>query len=118
MGGGFSAEPASIDGSAHLLLEIAGLLHEGWLDGDIGTMARVPRSHPEVGAKVEEFARFADDQYQDLMLLLTALSTKLRATGNAYVQVDARVQGDLENILASGQYVAPERSVNGGDVPC
>ncbi|MGH4008784.1 MAG: hypothetical protein ACRDTH_11625 [Pseudonocardiaceae bacterium] len=107
MGGGFSAEPASIDGSAHLLLEIAGLLHAGRLDGDIGTMARVPRSHPEVGAKVEEFARFADDQYQDLMLLLTALSTKLRTTGNAYVQVDGSVQGDLDEILASGQYVAP-----------
>ncbi len=107
MGGGFSAEPASIDGSAHLLLEIAGLLYKGRLDGDIGTMARVPRSHPEVSAKVEEFAKFADDQHQDLMLLLTALSTKLKATGHNYVQVDGRVQGDLDEILASGRYVAP-----------
>ncbi|MGH3874404.1 MAG: hypothetical protein ACRDSR_23370 [Pseudonocardiaceae bacterium] len=107
MGSGFSAEPPSIDGSAHLLIEIAGLLHEGRLDGDIGTMARVPRAHPDVGVKVEEFARFADDQYQDLVLLLIALSTKLRATGKAYVEVDVRVQGDLNKILELGRYVAP-----------
>ncbi|MGH3977780.1 MAG: hypothetical protein ACRDRZ_02075 [Pseudonocardiaceae bacterium] len=108
MGGGFSAEAASIDGSAHLLVEIAGLLHEGRLDGDVGTMARVPRSHPDVGAKVQELAKFADDQYQDLVLLLTALSTKLTATGDAYVQVDGSVRGDLDKILTSGRYVAPE----------
>ncbi|MGH3902734.1 MAG: hypothetical protein ACRDTE_00805 [Pseudonocardiaceae bacterium] len=108
MGGGFSADAASIDGSAHLLLEIAGLLHSGRLDGDVGTMARAPRSHPEVGAKVLEFARFADDQYQDLVLLLTALSTKLRATAHDYVQVDQQVQADLDRILTWGRYVAPE----------
>lgn len=60
--GGFSADVASIDGSAHLLVEIAGLLHEGRLDPDIGTMARAPRSHHTVGAKVQKFAKFADDQ--------------------------------------------------------
>ncbi|MGH3929296.1 MAG: hypothetical protein ACRDTF_04895 [Pseudonocardiaceae bacterium] len=106
--GGFSADAASIDGSAHLLVEIAGLLHEGRLDGDIGTMARAPRSHPDVGAKVQEFAKFADDQYQDLVLLLTALSTKLKATGHDYVQVDHNTQQDLDQILGSGRYVAPE----------
>ncbi|MGH3620958.1 MAG: hypothetical protein ACRDQ5_04100 [Sciscionella sp.] len=108
MGGGFSAEAESIDGSAHLLIEIAGLLYDGRLDGDIGTMARAPRSHTEVGTLVVRFAKFADDQYQDLVLLLTALSTKLKATGSAYVQVDGNVQGDLDKILSAGDYVAPQ----------
>ena len=108
MGGGFSAEAASIDGSAHLLIEIAGLLQAGRLDGDLGTMARAPRAHPEVGAKVQEFAKFADDQDQDLGLLLTALSTKLRATGSGYVKVDQKIQADLDRILTSGHYLAPE----------
>jgi hypothetical protein len=108
MGGGFSAEAESIDGSAHLLIEIAGLLYDGRLDGDIGTMARAPRSHADVGAKVVRFAKFADDQYQDLVLLLTALSTKLKATGTAYVQVDGNVQSDLDKILSAGDYVAPK----------
>jgi hypothetical protein len=105
---GFSAETPSIDGSAHLLLETASLLHAGRLDGDAGTMARSPRSHPEVGRKVEEFARFADDQYQDLVTLLTALSTKLRTTGAAYVKVNGAVQADLDRILLDGQYMAPK----------
>jgi hypothetical protein len=108
MTSGFSAETPSIDGSAHLLLEVASLLHAGRLDADAGTMARSPRSHPEVGRKVEEFARFADDQYQDLVTLLTALSTRLRATGSAYVQVNGTVQADLDRILADGRYVAPK----------
>lgn len=108
MSAGFSAEPASIDGSAHLLIEIAGLLHEGRLDGDLGTMARAPRAHPDIGAAVQEFARFTDDQYQDLVQLLTALSTKLKTTGQTYLQVDQRVQADLDRILASGHYVSPQ----------
>jgi hypothetical protein len=106
--GGFSVEASSIDGSTHLLIEIAGLLHAGRLDGDVGTMARAPRSHPEVGKKTTEFAKFANDQFQDLVALLAALSTKLRATGNAYVQVDAKVQGQLDRVLSAGQYVAPK----------
>ena len=105
MGGGFSAEAASIDGSSHLLVEIAGLLHAGRLHTDIGTMARAPRSHPEVGAAVQEFARFAVDQYDDLVLLLTALATKLKATGSDYVRVDQQVQEDLNKILSTGRFV-------------
>jgi hypothetical protein len=105
MGGGFSVEVASIDDSAHLLIEIAGLLYAGRLDGDYGTMARAPRAHPDVGVRVQEFASFADDQYQDLVLLLTALSTKLTATGRGYVEVDQRVRAELDQFLATGQYI-------------
>ncbi len=108
MTSGYSTETASLDGSSHLLLEVAGLLHAGRLDGDAGTMARPPRSHPEVGAKTEEFARFADDRYRSLVTLLTALSTKLRATGSAYVEVDDAVQSELDRVLGAGRYVAPE----------
>src|SRR5262249_21814908 len=104
---GFSADVVSIDGSAHLLIEIAGVLLEGRLDPDLGTMARAPRAHHMVGTTVQNFAMFADDQYQDMVLLLTALSTKLKETAHDYVQVDKKVQADLDKILDSGQYVAP-----------
>ena len=107
MGQGFSAYLPSVDGSAHLLIEMAGLLYAGRLDGDTSTMARAPRSHPEIGAAVERFVRFADDQYQDLVLLLTALSTRLKAMGHAYVQVDALQQAVLDAVLNTGQFVAP-----------
>ncbi|MDQ8701078.1 hypothetical protein RCO28_01050 [Streptomyces sp. LHD-70] len=108
MGGGYSADPKSIDGSAHLLLEIAGLLEQGSLDGDIGTMARVPRSHDDVSAAVLDFARFADDQGQDLAALLTALSTLLRSTGNNYTTVEQSTAAALKDFVDGSTYVAPK----------
>ncbi|WP_405900628.1 hypothetical protein OG242_27095 [Streptomyces sp. NBC_00727] len=52
----------SLNGNSNFLIELAGLLYEGRPDGDLCTMARAPRSHPDVAAKVDRFARFADDQ--------------------------------------------------------
>ncbi|WP_216215674.1 hypothetical protein [Amycolatopsis aidingensis] len=104
----FRADPASIDGSSHLLAEVAGLLREGRLDGDNCVAAKAPRSHPDVGKKVEEFARFADDQFQDLVALLGALSTKLTAAGQALVSVDQNMAARLDRFL-TGTYVPPEK---------
>ena len=108
MSDGYAAATASINGNAHLLVEIAGLLHAGRLDGDAATMARAPRSHPEVGKAVDDFARFAHDQYQDLTTLLVALATKLRTTGRNYVTVDQHTQAELDRVLTAGRYVAPQ----------
>jgi hypothetical protein len=104
---GFSVYLPSIDGSAHLLIEMAGLLYAGRLDGDIATMARAPRSHAEVGTGVEEFVYFARDQYHDLVLLLTALSTRLAEVGQGYVKVDERQQSGFDAILSSGHCAPP-----------
>lgn len=106
--GGFSARPESIDSSSHLLNELAGLLYAGRMDGENATQCRVPRSHPQVAEAVEDFARYAQDQYGDLVTLLSALSTKLRSTGNAYVQADAGAQRAMDDLLDKGRYVAPE----------
>ncbi|MGW0736270.1 hypothetical protein [Streptomyces sp. NPDC002851] len=106
--GGYAVSAASIDGSSHLLSELAGLLHAGRMDGENATACRVPRSHPEIAEAVEDFARFAQGQYGDMVALLTALSTKLRSTGNAYVNAEFGAQAKLDDILDSGRYVAPE----------
>lgn len=106
--GGFSARAESMDGSSHLLNELAGLLYAGRMDGENATQCRVPRSHPQVAEAVEDFARYAQDQYGDLVTLLSALSTKLRSTGNAYVQADAGAQRAMDDLLDKGRYVAPE----------
>ncbi|WP_244190546.1 hypothetical protein [Streptomyces caeruleatus] len=106
--GGFSAGAESIDGSSHLLNELAGLLYAGRMDGENATQCRVPRSHPQVAEAVEDFARYAQDQYGDLVTLLSALSTKLRSTGNAYVRADATAQRAMDDLLDKGRYVAPE----------
>lgn len=108
MTSGFSVDPASIDGSAHQLIEIAALLYEGRLDRDVGTLCRVPNSPEEIAKKAETIARFADDQYGDLVLLLIALSTKLSETSKSYLDVETKIQTDLDRLLAEGHYVAPK----------
>ncbi|MER6011870.1 hypothetical protein [Streptomyces bluensis] len=107
--GGYRAAPDSIDGSAHLLLEIAGLLEQGRLDGDAGTMARAPRSHQDVSEAVHDFARFAADQGTDLAALLTALSTLLKSTGNAYTSTEAATAAALRSFVDSSTYVPGKR---------
>ncbi|MGW1953963.1 hypothetical protein ACWCPI_14580 [Streptomyces sp. NPDC001920] len=106
--GGFSARAESMDGSSHLLNELAGLLYAGRMDGENATQCRVPRSHPQVAEAVDDFARFAGDRYGDLVTLLSALSTKLRSTANAYVKADADAQRAMDDLLDNGRYVAPE----------
>jgi hypothetical protein len=70
---------------------------------------RAPRSHPDVAAKVDRFARFADDQYQDVTSPLAALSTRLREANGTFVGYDGEVAGGLMNaILELGEYIAPE----------
>ncbi|MFI8194663.1 hypothetical protein ACIF8T_39175 [Streptomyces sp. NPDC085946] len=103
-GEGFSVSAGSIDGSAHLLLEIAGVLYEGRMDGENATMCRAPRSHPDVGSIVGTFARYAKDQYTDAVVLLAALSSTLKDSNNAYVQYDDAVRRQLNSVLTSGRY--------------
>ncbi|MER7708123.1 hypothetical protein ABTX81_35195 [Kitasatospora sp. NPDC097605] len=107
MSDGYAAGPTSINGNANLLLEIAGLLRAGRLDGELGTAARQPRSHAEVAAKVEEFARFAVDNYDDLVVLLAALSTALKTTGSGYTQVEAAIAANLAEFVDSSRYTPP-----------
>lgn len=105
----FKASPASINGNAHLLVEIAGLLREGRLDQDTGAAARAPRVHAEVAAEVEQFTQYATDQYGDLVLLLTALSTALRTTASNYTEVDQRTMDDFRSVLDTSSYQAAGR---------
>ncbi|MGN5392492.1 hypothetical protein [Streptomyces sp. JL7001] len=107
-GDGFSLNAASIDGSSHLLMEVAGLLYEGRMDGENATVCRAPRAHADVASNVEVFARFAQDQYNDMVVLLAALSTKLSSAGNAYTVVDQGVQAQMNGMLDCGRYLSPE----------
>jgi hypothetical protein len=50
----------------------AALLHAGRLDPALATMARAPRAHPEVAAKVTELAMRCDELYRDLVAALAA----------------------------------------------
>ncbi|GGR35798.1 hypothetical protein GCM10010497_43260 [Streptomyces cinereoruber] len=107
-GDGYSVNAASLDGSSHLLMEIAGLLYEGRMDGENATQARMPRAHADVAAQVDMLARFAKDQYGDMVALLASLSTKLKSAGNNYTTVDRDVQGQMNAMLDCGRFVPPE----------
>ncbi|MFJ8012734.1 hypothetical protein [Streptomyces sp. NPDC096339] len=107
--GSLLAGVGSINGNANLLIEIAALLHEGRPDGDASTMARVPRAHEDVATEALRFARFADDQFKDTIALFAGLATRLKTTGSNFAQVDdGTARSFLDNLLESGQYVAPE----------
>ncbi|MFJ3145143.1 hypothetical protein ACIPJM_22165 [Streptomyces halstedii] len=97
----------SIDGSSHLLIEIAGVLYEGRMDGENATTGRAPRSHPDVADAVDSFARHAKDQYTDAVVLLAALSSKLTSANNTYADYDDGARRELDAVLVCGQYVAP-----------
>ncbi|MEU1460208.1 hypothetical protein ABZ467_05880 [Streptomyces sp. NPDC005727] len=106
-GAGFSVSADSIDGSSHELLEIAGVLYEGRMDGENATTCRAPRAHPELAASVETFARYAKEQYADAVILLAALAGKLKSAGGAYANYDEAVRGELNSVLTAGCYTAP-----------
>lgn len=101
------AKADSINGNANLLVEIAGLLHEGRPDAELTTMARIPRTHGDVAGQVERFAEFAGDQFLDTMALFAALSTRLRTVGGDFAAIeDETARRFLEAVLA-GRYVSP-----------
>ncbi|WP_372350382.1 hypothetical protein [Streptomyces sp. KL116D] len=107
-GGDLIADAASIDGSSHLLLEIAGVLYEGRMDGENATQARAPRAHPDVSAHVTTFARFAQDQYNDMVVLLAALSGNVKSAGSTYTKYDQDVRDKLNTVLKDGTYTPPK----------
>jgi hypothetical protein len=104
---GYIANASSINGNSHLLVELAGLLYEGRPDGEMTVIARVPRSHHEVSEKLDEFARFSNNQYLDTVSLLAALSTKLKAAGGDYSEADRTTEAAVRAVLA-GRFVPAE----------
>jgi len=105
---GYSVNAESVDGSSHVLIEIAGVLYEGRMDGENATMCRVPRSHFDVASSAETFARYAKDQYTDAVLLLAALAGHLKSANNAYTEYDQAVREQLNSILVCGSYTEPK----------
>jgi hypothetical protein len=75
------------------------------MDAENATVCRVPRSHPDVAAKVDTFARYAKDQYDDAVVLLAALAGHLKSANNAYTEYDQHVRDRLRSVLAGGSYV-------------
>ncbi|MCP2261297.1 hypothetical protein LX15_005018 [Streptoalloteichus tenebrarius] len=106
---GFASAPASINHNANILVEIAGYLEAGRPDVELATLAKAPRSHPDVGGLVERFTAFAFDQFQDAVALLGALATKLGETGREHASVDEGVQRAMDGFLIETTLVPPDQ---------
>jgi hypothetical protein len=107
MTGGFYVRPDSLNNNANLLVELAGALGAGRPDHELSRKACAPAAPEELGEKVKAFADFAGDQYQDVVALLSALSTKLDDTANTYGTADQAATQRFDQFLAGSRYVPP-----------
>lgn len=108
----FQANLVSINRNANILIELAGALGAGRPDSDLSRKGCMEALSADVTREIRTFADFAADQYQDVVALLSALSTKLRETGAAYEQADQASADRIARIasyLDGSRYVAPEQ---------
>jgi Excreted virulence factor EspC, type VII ESX diderm len=105
----YQANLASINGNANILVELAGALGAGRPDFDLSRKGCMEALPDDVTNEIRKFADFATDQYQDVVALLSALSTKLRSAGAAYGQVDQANAARIDRYLEGSRYVAPEQ---------
>ena len=103
----FYARPESLNNNANLLVELAGALGAGRPDHELSRRACAPATPEDLSGKVRAFADFAGDQYQDLVALLSALSTKLRDTATTYKDVDQAATQRIDQFLQGSRYVPP-----------
>lgn len=98
--------PASLDGQANVLVEVAGLLQAGRPELMLSARAKEPWVHRDVADATQTFARFAHDQYRDAVALLAALSTRLASAAAAYDQTD---QQSATDFLTNSTYQPPDQ---------
>jgi len=103
------AKPASLDGSANAVLELAGLLQAGRPEPALTGRAKEPYAHREVADAAHKFAGFARDQYQDAVALLAALSTRLKDSAQDYGQTDAESARRVAEFLNASTYQPPDQ---------
>jgi hypothetical protein len=103
-GDGYDEDHASINASANAFLETAGLLKAGRVNLDTATLTRVPYAHPDVGDAVRALTMRVDDVGADAVLLLTALSTRLKDTAQGYSRADEQTQAEFDTVLAEGSF--------------
>jgi hypothetical protein len=105
---GISTNLASIIHNANILVELAGALGAGRPDYDLSRKGCQEALDGAVNQATRGFADFSYDQFQDIVALLAALSTKLHRAGEAYGQTDQANASQIDQYLASSTYVAPE----------
>jgi len=104
-----SVNLASVNENANILIELAGALGAGRPDFDLSRKGCMEALSVEVTQEIRAFADFSADQYQDVVALLAALSTKLRKTGQSYRQAGQASSEWIDRYLSGSVYVAPNQ---------
>ncbi|MFV2018084.1 hypothetical protein [Micromonospora sp. LOL_023] len=68
-----------------------------------------PVSHPQVAAAMRRFCEFARDQYQDVIALLAALSTRVGSAGQGYEETDAATATQMNQFLSESRFLSADR---------
>jgi hypothetical protein len=102
-----STNLASINENANILVELAGALGAGRPDSDLSRKGCMEALSVDVTREIRAFADFSADQYQDVVALLAALSTKLHKAGQTYRQTDQASTERIDRYLSGSVYVPP-----------
>ena len=97
---GFFVDPSTLDATAEVMVDLAGRLQVGRPDpGSIGRAIRPWHAHPDVDRATMSFTSFAQDQFQDAVALLAALSSHLKHTAASYQRIDQETADRFEQFL-------------------
>jgi hypothetical protein len=96
----FGVDPATLDDSAEILVELSARLQAGRPDTEVVLRGvEQPNVHPDVTAAEHGYITFAADQYQDTVALLAALSSHLKRTSAAYRGIDGDTERAMNSLL-------------------
>ncbi len=109
MAGELLVDPNSIRGAATTLHNLARDLDAGQFDLFLLDWAADPASHRDVARAMRTFGEFAHDQYQDVIALLAALSTRLNDAANGYEQTDEAAARDMTKLLTESTFVPADQ---------
>jgi len=100
----FQVDPATLKGAAATLHDLAHDLQAGQFDLFLLDWAKAPASHPDMSNAMGTFGRFAHDQYQDVLALLSALASRVDAAAGGYQKTDAAAEQKMTQFLTHSTF--------------
>jgi hypothetical protein len=105
-------DPLSLTGHAATLHDLAHDLQAGQFDLFLLDWAGDPNSHADIAAAMRTFGEFAHDQYQDVIALLAALSTRVEDAAAAYQDIDDSSAQEMTDFLTNSTYQPADQRPN------
>jgi len=101
-----SLDPPSLNRSANILVELAGMFQAGRPAEAHTSQTRPPHAHRHVHTEMDHFIEVAEAQYRNGVTMIAALSVRLRSTA-AYTGMDEAVRRTFDNFIQNTRYRRP-----------